>query len=207
MKIVSYLLRITMAVAFVSTIFLLTKKTSFDKVFLREEISRKEEDLNEISEQFFLQRSFPDTVFAINAYDQAIQQALKDSRHSRSLTGFDLPWLLEGPGNIGGRFNVLTIDPNNNNIMYAGCASGGVFKTSDGGTNWIPVFDDQPYLSISCITLDPLNSNIIYIGTGDLNISGFPFIGDGVYKSINGGATWTHLGLSDQRIVSEIKNK
>lgn len=205
MKIAFYLLRITMAVAFVSTIFLLTKKPSFDKIFLREEISRKEEDLNEISEQFFLQRSFPDTVFAIKAYDQAIQQALKDSRHSRSLTGFDLPWLLEGPGNIGGRFNVLTIDPNNNNIMYAGCASGGVFKTSDGGANWTPVFDDQPYLSISCITLDPLNSNIIYVGTGDLNISGFPFIGDGVYKSINGGATWTHLGLSDQRIISEIK--
>ncbi len=197
--------RIIITAACVSALFLFSKQNSFDQKFQAKKTAEKENNLNEVSEQFFLQRSFPDTVFAIAAYDKAMQQALKDSRHSRALTGFDLPWLLEGPGNIGGRFNVLTIDPNNNNIMYAGCASGGIFKTTNGGTTWIPVFDDQPYLSISCITLDPVNSSIVYVGTGDLNISGFPFIGDGVYKSINGGSTWTHLGLSDQRIISEIK--
>ncbi len=205
MKITFYLFKGTIVLFFISVLFLFPPQKTFDKKNINYKILEKEGDFSEVSEQFFLQRNFPDTVFDINAYDKAIQQALKDSRNSRSLTGFDLPWLLEGPANIGGRFNVLTIDPNDNNIMYAGCASGGVFKTSDGGISWIPVFDDQPYLSISCITLDPNNSNIVYVGTGDLNINGFPFIGDGVYKSINGGSTWSHLGLSDQRIVSEIK--
>ena len=90
------------------------------------------------------------------------------------------------------------------NIIYAGFSHGGVWKTSDGGDNWAPIFDDQPYLSISEITIDPNDSETIWVGTGDENISGYPFIGDGVYKSTDGGQTWENKGLVAQRIVSRI---
>ena len=176
-----------------------------EKSFSSKNYSEKENDVEDVSEQFFLQRSFPDDVFDFTAYDKAIRQALKDAQPHRSTSGFDDAWVVEGPNNIGGRFNVMAINPTDNNIMYAGLSTGGIFKTIDGGANWNPIFDDQPYLSIGCITLDPVDPNIIYVGTGDVNISGYPFIGDGVYKSNDGGANWTHLGLTNERIISEIK--
>ena len=98
----------------------------------------------------------------------------------------------------------MAIDPGNSNVMFVGNASGGVFKTTDGGNNWFPVFDQQPFLAIGAITIDPSNHETIWVGTGDLNISGYPFIGDGVYKSIDGGINWTHMGLEAQSIVSKI---
>ncbi|HAP01639.1 MAG TPA: hypothetical protein DCQ93_06915 [Bacteroidetes bacterium] len=170
-----------------------------------ENFLEKESNEQDLCENFFAQRSYPDSAFDFAAYDKAIRQCLHDSKPTRSLTGFDLPWLQEGPDNIGGRFNVMAINPVDNNIMYAGCSTGGIFKTTDGGTTWYPVFDSQPYLSIGCITLDPDDPNIIYVGTGDVNISGYPFIGDGIYKSTDGGANWIHLGLTNERIISEIK--
>ncbi len=94
--------------------------------------------------------------------------------------------------------------PENVDIMLAGCASGGIFKTVDGGLNWYPVFDEFSFLAISHIIYDPVNDDILYAGTGDANISGFPFIGDGIYKSTDGGESWTHIGLTEQCIVSKI---
>ncbi len=182
-----------------------SEKNSPIKKHQSEKFSEKENDANDVCEKFFLQRSFPDNSIDMVAYDKAMHQALKDSKGSRALAGFNLPWVLEGPNNIGGRFNCMAVNPSNNNIMYAGCSTGGVFKTTNGGTTWNPVFDSQPYLSIGCITLDPVDPNIVYVGTGDVNISGSPFIGDGIYKSANGGTTWTHLGLTEERIISEIK--
>lgn len=188
-----------------SVSFFYAEKNIHFKKNYAENFSENEKEENDVSENFFLQRSYPDNSIDMIAYDKAIQQALKDSRKGRSLSGFNLPWVLEGPNNIGGRFNCMAINPSNNNVMYAGCSTGGIFKTTNGGTTWNPVFDAQPYLSIGCITLDPVDPNIIYVGTGDVNISGYPFIGDGVYKSVNGGTTWTHLGLTEERIISEIK--
>ena len=98
----------------------------------------------------------------------------------------------------------LPLIPFNDDIILLGFSAGGIFKTSDGGTTWKSIFDDQPFLAIGDITFDPEQPDIIYVGTGDPNISGFPFIGDGVYKSSNGGDTWTHLGLQETRITSKI---
>lgn len=160
-------------------------------------------------DHFFLQRSYPDTIFAYRAFSQALNLAVRHSEtqlnHSaRSGDGFNEDWNLEGPGNIGGRINAFAVHPTNNNIIYAGTASGGIFKTTDGGTSWNPIFDNHPYLAISDITLDPSNPDIVYAGTGDHNISGYPFIGDGVYRSMDGGQSWSHLGLSNESIISRI---
>lgn len=115
-----------------------------------------------------------------------------------------LTWQQEGPGNIGGRFNALAMSPTNQNIIYAGAANGGIFKTTNGGTTWFPIFDDNPYLAIGEITLDPNDENTIYVGTGDKNFGGGSFLGNGVYKSTDAGATWTQIGLEQTAIITEI---
>jgi len=156
------------------------------------------------SDEFFLQRTFPDGRFNIKAFEKGLNEA-KLSAASRSVTaGFDNSWTVQGPGNIGARTNTIAIDPNNEAIMYAGFAGGGVFKTTDNGANWTPIFDDQTFLNIGDIAIDPNNSNTIYVGTGDPNISGYPKIGDGLYKSIDGGDSWENIGLSSTRIISKV---
>ncbi len=160
-------------------------------------------------ENFFLQRSYPDSVFQMEAYNNALQFAHRDYLANKPIpgqrSGNPLVWETEGPGNIGGRINTIAVDPTNSNIIYVGNACGGVFKTTNSGATWNPIFDDQPYLAIGDIAIDPSDPNTIYVGTGDPNISGFPFLGDGVYKSTDAGQTWTNIGLVDQRIVSAIR--
>jgi len=154
------------------------------------------------SEQFLLQRSYPDKQFDLRAYTRALEQA-RDQQSSGD-RGIDAEWTVQGPGNIGGRVTSIAVHPTNENIIYAGFADGGVFKTTDGGNSWLPIFDDQLFLAIGTIVLDPVDPNTVYVGTGDPNISGLPSIGDGLYKSTDGGTNWTHLGLEAQRIISKV---
>lgn len=162
--------------------------------------------MHEPSDHFYMQRAYPDDAFDLKGYEQAIgiarrEYATTQPNASRSTSG---AWTVQGPGNIGGRINVVEIHPTNNDIIYVGSAAGGVHKTTDGGLTWLPIFDDFAHLAIGEITLDPSNPDIVYVGTGDPNITGFPFIGDGVYKSLDAGQTWNYIGLEDQRIVSKI---
>jgi len=149
----------------------------------------------------FLQRSYPDQTFDMEAYWGAMYQASQQSNLQRSSSS--VSWDTEGPGNIGGRVNCIAIHPTNSSIMYEGNTTGGIFKTTDAGATWNPIFDNNPALAIGCIVLDPNNSSTIYAGTGDPNVSGYPFIGDGVYKSTDAGATWTNIGLQNTRIISD----
>ncbi|MBT3207438.1 MAG: T9SS type A sorting domain-containing protein [Bacteroidetes bacterium] len=154
-------------------------------------------------DNFFFQRSFPDTIFNHRAFAAALSEAKKDLKLKNN-SSINLEWDIEGPGNIGGRINVIEINPDSSNVIYAGSASGGIFKTTNGGNDWFPIFDDQPYLAIGAIAIDPSNTSIIYAGTGDPNITGYPFMGDGVYKSTDAGNTWIHMGLAEASIVSKI---
>lgn len=158
----------------------------------------------EVADEFYLQRSWPDKSLDLRAYTAAIHQAKNQMTAKDHLPGFDRPWVTRGPANIGGRINTIAVDPLDHDIIYAGFSAGGLFKTINGGQDWQPIFDEQPFLSIGDIAIDPSNSSTIYVGTGDPNISGYPFIGDGVYKSEDGGNSWTHLGLTNERIVSKI---
>jgi photosystem II stability/assembly factor-like uncharacterized protein len=153
---------------------------------------------------FSFQRSYPYSKFDIKAYEGGLKEALLRRHQRNSSPGFDEAWTSQGPANIGARVNTIEVHPTDENTLYLGFCTGGVFKTTDGGTTWNPIFDDQPFLAIGDITLDPNNSETVYVGTGDPNISGYPAIGNGIYKSIDGGLSWTHLGLSDQRIISKI---
>ena len=101
-------------------------------------------------------------------------------------------WTPLGPGNIGGRTRALLIDPTNPNVMYAAGVTGGVWKTTNGGASWTPLADLIANIAVSALAFDPRNSNVIYAGTGE-GITG-AFRGAGIFKSSNGGATWTQLG-------------
>lgn len=158
------------------------------------------------SDHFYMQRSFPDAAFDHKAYFSALQQAkaMAGIADNDTIPGTGDAWQLEGPLNINGRVNTIAVHPDDPNIIYFGTSSGGIFKSTDGGTSWNSIFDDFAYMAIGTIVLDPLNPDVVYAGTGDPNIGGYPFIGNGIYKSTNAGNTWTHLGLSEQRIISRI---
>jgi len=156
------------------------------------------------TDELFLERAFPDAAFDLNAYTNALQSVKETAQPRNKFENFDREWKTEGPGNLGARINTVAYHPENTDIILAGFSSGGVFKTIDGGTNWTPVFDKQLFLAIGDIVFDPQEPNTVYVGTGDPNISGFPFIGDGLYKSTDAGETWTHLGLTETRIISKI---
>ncbi len=117
---------------------------------------------------------------------------------------FNQKWTLEGPSNIGGRISAVAEDPSNPDIMYCGFSNGGIFKTINGGKNWIPVFDKEITLSIGALAVDPKNPNIVYAGTGDPDINGNSYIGFGLYKSTDAGLTWTQSGLTEVRVINEI---
>jgi photosystem II stability/assembly factor-like uncharacterized protein len=96
-------------------------------------------------------------------------------------------WQPLGPGNIGGRVRGLAIDPSTPTTMYAGTASGGVWKTINGGQTWTPLTDFLPVLTVSSLVMDPTNSQTLYLGTGEVAR------GAGIFKSTDGGQTWTQL--------------
>jgi photosystem II stability/assembly factor-like uncharacterized protein len=88
--------------------------------------------------------------------------------------------------------------------LYVGAASGGVWKSEDGGTTFKPVFDKQPVQSIGAIAIDPTSPGTVWVGTGESWMRNSVSIGDGVYKSVDGGQTWTHVGLPASEHVSKI---
>ena len=110
-------------------------------------------------------------------------------------------------GNISSRIVSGAFDPTNPNIIYIGPANGGVWKSTDSGSTWNPLTDQQVSLSMGAIEIDPANTNIIYAGTGEATYSGASYYGRGLLKSTNGGTTWTNYtsGLPSSTYFSRIK--
>lgn len=95
-------------------------------------------------------------------------------------------------------------EPNGKITLFVGAASGGVWKSEDGGTLYKPVFDDMPVQSIGAVALDPSNPKVVWVGTGEAWTRNSVSIGDGLYKSADGGETWTHAGLPKSERVAQI---
>tara|TARA_Y100001935_G_C17311056_1_gene516259 strand:+ start:5884 stop:9033 length:3150 start_codon:yes stop_codon:yes gene_type:complete len=107
-------------------------------------------------------------------------------------------------GPIGNRLTTVAGVPNDPMTYYVGAASGGVWKTKDGGLNWKPIFDSQEVHSIGSISVAPSDPMTIYVGTGESSIRSNVSIGNGVYKSEDGGDTWKHIGLKNSGRISRI---
>jgi len=100
------------------------------------------------------------------------------------------------PGTMGGELGT---------VFYVGSASGGVWKTTNGGMSWTPVFDNERTASIGAVAVAPSSSNIVWVGTGEDNNQRSVSYGDGVYKSVDGGQTWTNMGLESSQQVGRIR--
>ncbi len=104
----------------------------------------------------------------------------------------------------GGRSVAVTGVSGESGLFYFGAAAGGVWKTINSGANWTPLFDSQPMASIGAIAVAPSNHNVIYVGSGEGALRGDITYGDGVYKSADGGKTWTNVGLRDSRQIGAL---
>ncbi len=125
--------------------------------------------------------------------------------NERAVTPEQSTWTPLGPGNIGGRTRALIINPQDPNVMYAAGVSGGVWKTTNGGQSWTPIADQLANITVSSMVMEPGNPNVIYVGSGEGIYGGlerdttFDFRGAGIFKTTDGGATWTRLAGTTTR--------
>ena len=109
-----------------------------------------------------------------------------------------------GPAFLSGRIADIAIHPENDNVWYVATGSSGVWKTENSGTTYEPIFDRESTYSTGCITIDPSDPSIIWLGTGE-NVGGrHVAYGDGIFKSEDGGRSWTNMGLRKSEHISEI---
>ena len=113
-----------------------------------------------------------------------------------------LCWRFIGPS--GNRVSAVAGVPDDRFVYYAGGASGGIFKTTDAGLNWTPIFDDQPVASIGSLAVAPSDSSIVWAGTGESCIRSHISVGEGIFKSVDAGKTWTRMGLEQTGRIGRV---
>jgi photosystem II stability/assembly factor-like uncharacterized protein len=165
----------------------------------------------EPSEWHYRQRAYPHGQIDKKAYFRAINQKRAFLQHAnRSNTA---SWEYRGPDNIGGRITDVAVHPIDLNTIYAGAASGGLFKSTDRGESWTPILDEALSLSVGDLDVALTNPDILFVGTGEANAGGgsLTYDGAGIYKSADGGASWEHCGLENSgsigRLVIDPKNE
>ncbi len=146
----------------------------------------------------------PDEEFLTKRADEINSFKRLQSVYRNGVVTFPGLWTTQGPGNLGGRVNAIAVHPTNEKIIFIGFSHGGAYRTLDGGKNWEPVFDQEVSLYISHIAFDPQTPTTLYIATGDDSGGYYCGQGNGIYKSINLGKTWTYIGLKETRVISEI---
>jgi photosystem II stability/assembly factor-like uncharacterized protein len=140
----------------------------------------------------------------LSAQSKARQPAAKepDPYAGLSLGAFKLRSI--GPALTSGRVSDLAVRPGKRHEFYVAAASGGVWKTVNAGTTFTPVFDTEGSHSIGCVTIDPRDPNNVWVGTGENGNQRCVTYGDGVYKSVDAGASWTNVGLKDSEHIGMI---
>ena len=173
----------------ISNLLLISCNTTSEKPIVNNSASEKSPH-----DFMFMQRAYPTGEIKTDAYSKAIQwKKQQEQRNSNA----DVIWEFAGPLNIGGRISDIEIPIDQALTYYVGAASGGIFKTTDGGANWIPIFDDQEMLSIGDMEISKNNTDLIWVGTGEVNAGGgsLAYDGNGIYKSDDAGTTWEAKGL------------
>ncbi|MDE0649861.1 MAG: glycosyl hydrolase, partial [Gammaproteobacteria bacterium] len=116
----------------------------------------------------------------------------------------DIEWRHIGPVNMGGRVSAIIGVPGDARTFWVGAANGGVWKTTNGGVTFEHQWDDEHTYSVGALTLAPSDHNVLWLGAGEADPRNSVSYGDGVYRSTDGGATWTHLGLDDSERIKRI---
>lgn len=132
----------------------------------------------------------------------AAETTSADPLSSASLNNFKFRSI--GPALTSGRISDLAVNPDNHKEFYVAAAAGGVWKTSNGGVTFNPIFDRQGSYSIGCLAMDPNNHNVIWVGTGENNNQRSVSYGDGLYKSIDGGDSWDKVGLEKSEHIGMV---
>jgi photosystem II stability/assembly factor-like uncharacterized protein len=161
----------------------------------------------EPSDWFGLQRAFPADSIPQQTYQTAVEQALLEraaAGNGKLSPSAAFPWQFVGPTNIGGRVTAIDAVPGGS-PAYLGSANGGVFKSTDGGATWNSIFEAVAAHSIGALCLDPTNNNVVYVGTGEANASASSYDGAGVFRSADGGANWSYLGLAETRRIARVR--
>lgn len=109
-----------------------------------------------------------------------------------------------GPANMSGRITAIDVVLKNPKVMYVGAASGGVWKSENGGSAWEPIFDNEPTQNIGALAIDQKNPSTIWVGTGEGNPRNSMNLGMGIFKSLDGGDTWMHMGLENTKTIHRI---
>lgn len=109
-----------------------------------------------------------------------------------------------GPAAVGGRITAIDVVTSRPNEIVIGTATGGVWMSANGGLSWTPVFDDQPVASIGAVAINQANPDIIWVGTGEGNVRNSTSIGGGMFKSVDGGRTWSLVGLENSERINRI---
>lgn len=116
----------------------------------------------------------------------------------------NLKWRDIGPAIMGGRIDDFAVVQGNPSTFYVGAATGGVWKTTNAGTTFEPIFDDQGSTSIGDICIAPSDPNVVWVGTGEPNNRQSSSWGDGIYRSLDGGKTWQNMGLKDSKHIGRV---
>ncbi|SVA86545.1 uncharacterized protein METZ01_LOCUS139399, partial [marine metagenome] len=109
-----------------------------------------------------------------------------------------------GPAGMSGRVASVDVITSSPNRIYVGAATGGVWRSVDGGISWEPIFDDQPLLGIGAVAVSPVNPDLVWVGTGEGNPRNSAGVGNGVFKSLDGGDTWLRVGLEGSERIDKI---
>ncbi len=171
-----------------------------------------DEDVVGREEWFDFQRRYPYDHIPDGLREEAVRytRALGDRLEEMAAKGRGTPlssssWENVGPINQGGRTRAIAVDPDDPQVIYVGGADGGVWKTTDAGSTWTPTFDGETALTIGAIAIDPTNTSIVYAGTGEIAPAvDITYRSDGIFKSTDGGGSWTNMGLNSLGTINRI---
>ena len=162
-------------------------------------------DLLAPNDWLYQQRSYPYTSVNHEAISKSVKQYQRISKENKRESS-NRKWEFAGATNIGGRISDIEMQDNNLQMIYAGTATGGIFRSNNQGETWEPIFDDVQSLTIGDLQIAPSDTSIIYVGTGEPNAGGgsVTFDGNGIYKTTDAGKTWENIGLKNVGSVGRL---
>ena len=150
-------------------------------------------------EYFLQQRAYPFGFIPDRARENAIKQSdklLYGKKNREALLAQQPEWRIIGPFDVGGRVRSIVHHPTQEGFIYTAAAAGGIWRTTDYGDTWEPIFDHQSAISFGALAIDPNDPDIIYAATGEPSRNVDAYLGNGVYKSTDAGDTWFNIGLT-----------